>query len=299
MSLLRQDMRLPESSIHDFGRDLVISIQYLHSNAIIYCDLKPSNILLDENGRIKLGGFGLSRRLSDINKTSLQQLPPVRLSPGSSNNCHASSNNCHGSANNCHGSSNDCHGSCNSFHGSSNSCHGSSNNCKGMSRACIPSTCGMIAVACVELANTIHVAPSWPTVTSDTSGKAQLHSAQHQCPNKNISAAAMKRSITAFACSTLTDTKWYRQSVAPHATWLQSCSRMGLHTPVQQICGPLGACCMSALLATPPLSAPPSTTLSMTSSLERLRTCQVSWHFPFSRTPALQLECVYRGNFQG
>lgn len=80
MSLLRQDMLLPESSIHDFGRDLVISIQYLHSNAIIYCDLKPSNILLDENGRIKLGGFGLSRRLSDINKTSLQQLPPVRAS---------------------------------------------------------------------------------------------------------------------------------------------------------------------------------------------------------------------------
>lgn len=78
MSLLRQDMRLPESSIHDFGRDLVISIQYLHSNAIIYCDLKPSNILLDENGRIKLGGFGLSRRLSDINKTSLQQLPPAK-----------------------------------------------------------------------------------------------------------------------------------------------------------------------------------------------------------------------------
>lgn len=77
MSLLRQDMRLPESSIHDFGRDLVISIQYLHSNAIIYCDLKPSNILLDENGRIKLGGFGLSRRLSDINKTSLQQLDKV------------------------------------------------------------------------------------------------------------------------------------------------------------------------------------------------------------------------------
>ncbi len=125
MSLLRQDMRLPESSIHDFGRDLVISIQYLHSNAIIYCDLKPSNILLDENGRIKLGGFGLSRRLSDINKTSLQQLPPVRL-------CHGSSNNC----------------------------HGSSNNCNGMSRACKPSICGIIGAACVELANTLHVASS-------------------------------------------------------------------------------------------------------------------------------------------
>eukprot|EP00884_Botryococcus_braunii_P012001 jgi/Botrbrau1/20801/Bobra.0156s0030.1 len=77
-SLLRQDIRLPEASIHDFGRDLVISLQYLHAAAIIYCDLKPSNVLLDENGRIKLGGFGLSRRLADINRTSLQQLPPAK-----------------------------------------------------------------------------------------------------------------------------------------------------------------------------------------------------------------------------
>lgn len=77
MSLLRQDMRLPETSIHDFGRDMVVALQYLHANSIMYCDLKPSNILLDENGRLKLGGFGLSRRLSDINKTPVTTLPPV------------------------------------------------------------------------------------------------------------------------------------------------------------------------------------------------------------------------------
>jgi serine/threonine-protein kinase ULK4 len=79
LSLLRQDVRLPESSVHDFARDLVVSMQYLHSNSIIYCDLKPSNILLDENGRLKLGGFGLSRRLSDINKTPFTTLPQVDL----------------------------------------------------------------------------------------------------------------------------------------------------------------------------------------------------------------------------
>lgn len=40
MSLLRQDVRLPESSIHDFGRDMVVALQYLHANSIIYCDIK-------------------------------------------------------------------------------------------------------------------------------------------------------------------------------------------------------------------------------------------------------------------
>jgi serine/threonine-protein kinase ULK4 len=54
-----------------------VLLQFLHAHSIIYCDIKPSNVLLDENGRLKLGGFGLSRRLSDINKTPVTNLPPV------------------------------------------------------------------------------------------------------------------------------------------------------------------------------------------------------------------------------
>lgn len=78
LTLLRQDSQLPEESIHDFARDLVYALQFLHSKGVIYCDLKPSNILLDENGRLKLCDFGLARRLSDISKSSVSQLPQAK-----------------------------------------------------------------------------------------------------------------------------------------------------------------------------------------------------------------------------
>eukprot|EP01018_Ginkgo_biloba_P014851 Gb_33195 [translate_table: standard] len=78
LTLLRQDSRLPEESIHDFARDLLQALQFLHSKGVIYCDLKPSNILLDENGRLKLCDFGLARRLSDISKSSVSQLPQAK-----------------------------------------------------------------------------------------------------------------------------------------------------------------------------------------------------------------------------
>lgn len=38
----------------------------LHKNSYIYEDLKPSNILIDEYGKLKLSNFGLSQAISVI-----------------------------------------------------------------------------------------------------------------------------------------------------------------------------------------------------------------------------------------
>lgn len=66
-ALLQADLELPEDSIQEFGRDIARALQYLHSQGFLHCNLKPTNILLNEHGRAKVAGFGLSQSLETIN----------------------------------------------------------------------------------------------------------------------------------------------------------------------------------------------------------------------------------------
>ena len=64
--LLEEDKKLPEKVVKKFAGELCEGLSYLHENGIIFADLKPSNIMLNEFSSLKLSDFGLSKKISDL-----------------------------------------------------------------------------------------------------------------------------------------------------------------------------------------------------------------------------------------
>ena len=46
--------------------EIILALEFLHKNNMIYRDLKPENILMDEKGHIKISDFGLSKILKNM-----------------------------------------------------------------------------------------------------------------------------------------------------------------------------------------------------------------------------------------
>jgi serine/threonine protein kinase len=56
---------MPEEHVKIYAAELVLGLEHIHSLNIITRDIKPQNVLLDEQGHIKIADFGLAR---DLNK---------------------------------------------------------------------------------------------------------------------------------------------------------------------------------------------------------------------------------------
>jgi serine/threonine protein kinase len=61
--------------------EIILALEYLHSEKIIYRDLKPENILLGKDGHIKITDFGLSKLFMDEDKAYTICGTPEYLAP--------------------------------------------------------------------------------------------------------------------------------------------------------------------------------------------------------------------------
>jgi len=64
-SHLRKAGRFSNETTRVFAGQIVLALQHLHSQDIVYRDLKPENLLLDEKGYIKITDFGFAKEVAD------------------------------------------------------------------------------------------------------------------------------------------------------------------------------------------------------------------------------------------
>ncbi|KFK38426.1 hypothetical protein AALP_AA3G111700 [Arabis alpina] len=69
----RPNLRFPVPQIKCYMKQLLTGLHYCHANQVLHRDIKGSNLLIDNEGNLKLGDFGLARGFShdhDVNLTN-------------------------------------------------------------------------------------------------------------------------------------------------------------------------------------------------------------------------------------
>lgn len=80
-NLLQDKRRLTEDQTRFFASQMILALEHLHKNNVVYRDLKPENVLINHDGYIKITDFGLSRM--DVNMTEATTIcgTPEYLAP--------------------------------------------------------------------------------------------------------------------------------------------------------------------------------------------------------------------------
>lgn len=63
--MLRRERRLPVSTAYELFREIAVGLTHLHNRGVLHCDLKPANVLLDDDHKPRLADFGQARLASE------------------------------------------------------------------------------------------------------------------------------------------------------------------------------------------------------------------------------------------
>jgi protein kinase A len=73
--------RFPEDNAKFYAAQIVLAMEYLHHNNIVYRDLKPENVMVTSSGYLKLTDFGFAKRLDGSGRTWTLCGTPEYLAP--------------------------------------------------------------------------------------------------------------------------------------------------------------------------------------------------------------------------
>jgi eukaryotic-like serine/threonine-protein kinase len=65
---------LDPARVARIGTETAAALEYIHRRGIVHRDVKPSNLMLDENGSVRLADFGIARLLGGSSATTTHQL---------------------------------------------------------------------------------------------------------------------------------------------------------------------------------------------------------------------------------
>jgi beta-lactam-binding protein with PASTA domain/tRNA A-37 threonylcarbamoyl transferase component Bud32 len=75
--ILRSDGPLHPDRVADVGADVAAALGFAHRNGVVHRDVKPGNVIVDQNGLVKVADFGIARAISASTEDNLTQVGTV------------------------------------------------------------------------------------------------------------------------------------------------------------------------------------------------------------------------------
>ena len=62
---IRNHQNIPEKKVLQIFTQIILALQFIHEKDVLHRDIKAANVFLFKNGLVKLGDFGISRKMGD------------------------------------------------------------------------------------------------------------------------------------------------------------------------------------------------------------------------------------------